>query len=33
MHWLDLELLADGGKVDDKQIKLQIEKQMEAINR
>lgn len=33
MHWLDLDLLADGGKVDDKQIKLQIEKQMEAINR
>lgn len=33
MHWLDLDILEDGGQLDDKQIKFQIEKQMGAINR
>ena len=33
MHWLDLDVLAEGGKIDDKQIQNQIQKQMEAINK
>jgi hypothetical protein len=33
IHWLDLDLMQDGQTVDDKVIKKQIEKQMDALNK